>query len=351
MEAIIQEEASELIETFRKQSGNGKSVSTGNAFNAAILNALWQILTGDRFKQDDPELLSAIKMLTSNIQENRTIQGVATFMPWLVKMFPNWSGYNYMLKDVGPVTSFIWRSLTQHEETFQEGENRDFLDVYIQETRKTKDPKSPFHEKNSEINWVLVDLFIAGTETTSTTLSWTFMYLSKHQEVQKKLQQEIDKVVGNSRLPSVADRPMMHYAQAVMHETLRYASFIPFSLFHNTIHDTEFGGYSIPKDTMIIPNLWAVHHDPAIWGDPETFRPERFLNDKGEFQKNENFLAFSTGKRVCLGETLARDEYFIFLTSLFQRFEVRPDGEIDLEPFVGMVLSPKPNNFILKERF
>ncbi len=82
-----------------------------------------------------------------------------------------------------------------------------------------------------------------------------------------------------------------------MHEVMRDATLVPFGLFHNTIKDTEIGGYFVPKDTMIIPNLHAVHHDPEIWGDLG-FKPERFLNDKGEFQRNDNFMAFSTGKRV-----------------------------------------------------
>lgn len=200
------------------------------------------------------------------------------------------------------------------------------------------------------MNWVLIDMFVAGTETTSTTLSWTFLYMSKYPEVQKKMQAEIDKVVGNSRQPCLADRVEMPYTQSVMHEVLRDSSFVPFSIFHKTSDDTEIGGYFVPKDTMIIPNLHAVHHDPENWDGDASFRPERFLNEKGEFQRNENFMAFSTGKRACLGESLARDEYFIFLTTLFQKFHVSVDGEIDMEPFVGIVLSPKPHQFILKER-
>ncbi|XP_035709560.1 methyl farnesoate epoxidase isoform X2 [Folsomia candida] len=347
MESIIAEEAVELAE--RLQSHCGKPMSIQMAFNAAILNALWSLLTGERFKQDDPDLAATLNILTTSVQENNTIQGVATFLPFIAKWFPNLSGYTRMMRDVPLVTDFVWKTIPYHEETFQEGVKRDFLDVYIDEVRKTKDPNSPFHKSNSEMNWVLIDLFIAGTETTSTTLSWTFLYMAKYQAVQKKLHEEIDRVVGPSRQPCLNDRNEMHYTQAVMHEVMRDSTLVPFALFHNTTEDTEIGGYFVPKDTLIIPNIHAVHHDADVWGDLD-FRPERFLNEKGEFQRHENFMAFSTGKRVCLGEGLARDEYFLFLTTLFQKFHVSVDGEINMEGFVGLVLSPKPHKFILKER-
>jgi len=204
-----------------------------------------------------------------------------------------------------------------------------------------------------EIQFVLVDLFIAGSETTSTTLSWSFLYLSKFPEVQKKLQEEIDKVIGNSRLPSLTDRPSMIYTQAVIHEVLRYSTLAPFGLFHNTNREVQLGGYTIPKNTMIMPNLYAAHFDENLWEDPHRFNPERFISN-GEFKRNDAFMAFSTGKRACLGESLARDELFLFMTSLFQRFVVSTEverSEIDISPNVSSMLTPKPHKFILQERY
>jgi len=142
----------------------------------------------------------------------------------------------------------------------------------------------------------------------------------------------------------------MPYTQAVIHEILRYSSLLPFSVFHNTVKEVKLGGYTIPKDTLIIPNLYAAHFDEEAWGDPENFRPERFINEKGQFEKNDALMAFSYGKRVCLGESLARDELYIFLVSLFQRFEVSCETEPNITPDVSGVLSPKSHNFILKDR-
>jgi cytochrome P450 len=174
--------------------------------------------------------------------------------------------------------------------------------------------------------------------------------MAKNLNIQRKLQDELDKVVGKSRLPALNDRSELPYTQAVINELLRYSSLVPFSLFHKATKDVQLAGYTIPKDTMMIPNLYAAHFDKKTWKDPENFRPERFINDQGQYEKNDAVMAFSYGKRACLGETLARDELFLFFTSIFQRFTVECETEIDLTPIVGAVLSPKSHKFILKER-
>lgn len=201
--------------------------------------------------------------------------------------------------------------------------------------------------------FVVVDLFIAGAETTSTTLTWLFLYIAMFPEKQEKLHQELDRIVGNSRLPCLADRPDMPYTEAVIHETLRFSTLVPFSLFHNTLKDVEFQGYTIPKDTMIIPNVYEAHFDPIVWGDPENFRPERFLTKDGKFQRHEAMIAFSVGKRVCLGESLARDELFLFTTSLLQKFSVEMDPNSPrpkLESKFNQIVTPNPHKLLFHAR-
>src|SRR5690348_3513510 len=176
------------------------------------------------------------------------------------------------------------------------------------------------------ILFAVFDLFLAGAETTSTTLTWIFLYMARHPHIQEKLAEEIQRVVGNSRLPSLTDRPEMPYTEAVIHEVMRKVTLVPISVFHSTMEDVEFHGYQIPKETIVMINLYEVHNNIGLWGDPENFRPERFLSKDGtKFERREGFVPFSTGKRVCLGETLARDELFLFTSALFQAFEVSVD--------------------------
>lgn len=199
-----------------------------------------------------------------------------------------------------------------------------------------------------------LDLFIAGAETTSTGMAWFGLYLAAYPEIQEKLHQEILGVVGKSRLPSLDDRARMPYYEAVMQEVLRMSSFVYLSIFHSTLADAELGGYTIPKDTMIIPNLYSCNHDVEYWGDPEVFRPERFLSADGQTViRQEVTIPFSTGKRTCPGENLARAELFTFSTTICQRFQFGFDPNnlpASLEPDVNMVLNPKSHKLIFTQR-
>lgn len=135
---------------------------------------------------------------------------------------------------------------------------------------------------------------------------------------------------------------------------MRYSSMVPLAVFHSCLEDVTFKGYNIPKDTLVIPNLYCAMRDEKVWGDPDNFRPERFLSSDGKtLVKNEALMPFSTGKRICLGMTLAQDELFLFTSSLFQRFKVGPDpnGEkLTVDYHTASVLVPKPHNLVLHDR-
>lgn len=137
-------------------------------------------------------------------------------------------------------------------------------------------------------------------------------------------------------------------------ETLRFSSMVPLGLVHRAIEDAPLGGHKIPKDTLIFANLHYVHHDPEIWGDPENFRPERFLSpDSFTVVKHEALMPFSYGKRLCLGESLAKNELFLFITTLFKTFSVTwdPNGpKPGIEKVDGVVMSPRPHKLVFTER-
>ena len=151
--------------------------------------------------------------------------------------------------------------------------------------------------------------------------------------------------VPNGRLP---------YTEATLNELARIASIAAMGVFHTAMEDTKLEGYDIPKGSWICSNFHGVHHSKEIWGDPENFRPERFLSADGKTViKHDALMPFSVGKRVCLGETLARDTMFLFTTSLFQRFDIKlADDSLDVtySPKPGIVLSPQDFNVILTER-
>jgi cytochrome P450 len=148
----------------------------------------------------------------------------------------------------------------------------------------------------------------------------------------------------------------MPYTEAVIAETLRHSSIVPHGVEHRALRDTEYKGYLIRKGDIISPNLYSIHHDPGIWGDPENFRPERFLSPDGKtLKKHEALLAFSVGRRQCLGESLARDMLFLFAANVFQRFCIEwdnsgPDYGFQYENEMSVALIPKPYKVLLKDR-
>ena len=146
----------------------------------------------------------------------------------------------------------------------------------------------------------------------------------------------------------------MLYTEALIQEVMRYATLTPLGVVHRVTEDTEFHGYFIPKDSIVQANVCAVHNDPENWVNPESFNPDRFLSvDKFKMVRQPAFLAFSYGKRLCIGETLARDELFLFLITIFQNFMVEPDPFSpipSLQPRVGVSATPQPHKLILYHR-
>ena len=142
-----------------------------------------------------------------------------------------------------------------------------------------------------------MDLLLAGTETTSTALTWSLLLLIRHPDIQLKLQVELDKVIGRNRLPNLEDRSRLPYVESFVQELLRYCSVAPLGLPHMASGDvtTSDGKYRIPKGTVVFPNLYHVVNDPDVFPNPRKFNPSRFLDNNGQFVKNDRNVVFGLG--------------------------------------------------------
>ncbi|KAM6219190.1 cytochrome P450 2J2-like [Rhynchocyon petersi] len=337
LEERIQEEAYYLIEAIQEEKG--QPFDPQFKITNAVSNIICSITFGERFEYEDvqfQELLKLVDEVTRLEVEMSSI--IFNIFPWIMKFLPG--PHQTVIKDWEKLKLFVYQMIENHKKDWNPDEPRDFIDAYLKEiTKHTGNATSSFDEENLVCS--TLDLFVAGTETTSTTLRWALLYMALNPEIQEKVQAEIDKVIGQAQQPSIANRDNMPYTNAVIHEVQRMSNIVPMNVARSLQHDTNVAGYYLPKETMVMTNLTALHRDPKEWATPNTFNPEHFL-ENGQFKKRESFLPFSMGKRVCLGEQLARTELFIFFTAFLQKFTFQPPAneKLSLEFRKGAIVSP-----------
>nr|XP_042716997.1 cytochrome P450 2F3-like [Chrysemys picta bellii] len=313
----------------------------------AVSNVICSIVFGDRFDYQDGSFLTLVGLINRNFQLLSSPWGqMYNIFPGLMSCLPG--PHNRIFENFEQLQLFVLERVKMHQESFDPNCPRDFIDCFLLKMeQENQDPLSYFHTET--LVMTTHNLFFAGTETVSTTLRYGFLLLMKYPEIQAKVHAEIDQVIGRHRSPSVEDRSLMPYTDAVIHEVQRFGDVIPMGLPHVVTRDTHFRGFLLPEGTNVLPLLFSVHNDPAQFKDPATFDPVHFLDPSGGFRKHDAFMAFSAGKRVCLGEGLARMELFLLFTTILQRFVltplVRPE-DIDISPLMsGLGNVPRPYKF------
>ena len=165
-----------------------------------------------------------------------------------------------------------------------------------------------------------------GMETTATAVRWALLLMALNPEIQQQVREEILEKIGD-RPPKLSDRQSMHYSEAVLLEVHRFASISSPGLPHRSVAACKIRGFDIPENSIVLTNLYVVHHDPSIWPAPDRFDPEaNFIRrDKQGAIKLVNleyFIPFGLGKRTCIGESLAKQELWIYFVGILQKFTI-----------------------------
>ncbi|TNN66582.1 Cytochrome P450 2G1 [Liparis tanakae] len=331
MEEWIQEEITHLLA--RIDDTKATPFDPTYFLSCSVSNVICCLVFGQRFSYDNQHFLSLLQIIAETLKFGSSPFGqLYNIFPRLMEWLPG--RQHKVFARIEELKGFIIKNIQEHQDTMDPGSPRDYIDCFL--TRLTQDkhvPTSEFHHDN--LVSTVLNLFLAGTETTSSTLRFALSVLIKYPKIQVKMQQEIDSVIGQQRCPYMEDRKSLSFTDAVLHEIQRLMDIIPMNVPHYALQDISFRGYTIPKATIIIPLLHSVLRDEKQWETPWSFNPQHFLDQKGNFKKNQAFLPFSAGKRACVGESLARMELFLFLVSLLQRFTFSYPGgpdSIDLSP-------------------
>ncbi|XP_051899816.1 cytochrome P450 2B19-like isoform X2 [Pristis pectinata] len=289
IEEKIIEEAGFLVE--RIKSYKGQPFDTDVITNFATANIICSIVFGDRFDYDNETFLrignlvhESFRLLGSPMVQLFNAYPFLRFLPGSHKeICTHFTKLKMCLKNIIEV---------KHKD-MNENDIRSFIDTYfVKQKEESGNPATYFHEKNLLIT--TSDLFIAGMGTAATTIRWAMYIMMKYPDIQKKVQEEIDRVIGSDRSPRMEDRKHMPYTDAVIHEVQRFANIAPLGIPRSTTVDVNFQGYFIPKGTYIIPLLASVLYDKTQWEKPDEFNPGHFLDASGKFVKRDAFIPFST---------------------------------------------------------
>ncbi|KAM6169966.1 cytochrome P450 1A4-like [Rhynchocyon petersi] len=342
LEEHVTEEVSELVKAFRELTSKNGGFDPRSVITCAVANVVCALCFGKRYEHNDEEFLKIVKT-NDELLKASSAANPADFIPcfrYLPLRIVNAPREFYRA-----LNQFIAQHVQDHFITYDKDHIRDITDALINTCHNKHAAAKTATLNDDEIISTVSDLFGAGFETVSTCLYWSFLYLICYPEIQAKIQEEIDKNIG-LKSPRFEDKKLLPYTEAFINEIFRHVSFLPFTIPHCTTVDTTLNGYFIPRKTCIFINMYQVNHDETLWEDPNLFRPERFLREKGELNKSlvEKVLMFGMGIRKCLGEDVARNEIFIFLTTILQQLKLEkcPGAHLDLTPMYGLVMKPRP---------
>ncbi|XP_055357769.1 cytochrome P450 2J6-like [Paramacrobiotus metropolitanus] len=346
MENIILQEADTLIDHFRNT--NGAPFNPRLPITNAAANVISAILLGKSFQYGDPEFRVVSEAMTEGIKlvlvaARRSSFPILNYLPLgKVKKF---------IESFRSSVNFLKKVVREHEDTRVPDVHRDFIDAWLDHAQKPGSPSGQaFTAEKLESS--LLDLFGGGFETTATTLQWTIAMLLHHPEVQDKIHETLDRSTSRGAQITLQDREALAYVEAVIWETLRMYTVIPFAVPHMSTEDAAIGRYTIPKDTRVVLHLHSIHHDPDLWEEPETFKPERFVVN-GKLHAPDYFIPFSAGRRSCIGEQLARKEVFLVFANLMQNFIFsvpKGQGLPSLKMNDAVVMYPDPFDVVVTPR-
>ena len=324
LEQLIASVGDEMLDKFFQTQG--APCDPYQTLLITVMKSMSFLLTGQRATDNDPiiDLFQKFSNLAEHILTlgNRSVR-IYDLFPWLRFLgLKSWQSVEALRE----TRQQLWERIRQVAKDHPEN---DSLATLLLSHVSLGDSAGPSKLREGDASVTCTNLLFAGIATTTNTAYALINLLAHTPSVQETIYKEGCRVLPDGTLVTLQNKPQMHYTAATILEALRYVTTAPVGVGHRCITDVEISGHFIPKDTRIFTNLWGLHHDPDVWGDPERFRPERFLDNDGHLVPadhiyRKNLLPFGAGTRVCVGESLALARLFIWIARLIQRFRRTP---------------------------
>ncbi|CAF2146452.1 unnamed protein product [Brassica rapa] len=316
------------------------------------LNVIMRMMTGKRFCEEDEGGKEKISLefqeLVAEILELSSAGNPADFLPAL--QWYDYKDYIKRAKKVGEkMDSLLQGFLDEHRANKGRLEFTNTMIAHLLDSQE----KEPHYYNDVTIKGLILMMVIGGTDTSALTVEWAMSNLLNHPQVLETTRQNIDTHIvpsssSNRRLLKEDDLVNMNYLNCVVSETLRLCPVAPLMVPHFSSSDCVIGGFDVPRDTIVLVNLWAIHRDPSVWDDPTSFKPERFEDRDQLGQYNGKMMPFGLGRRVCPGLGLANRVVGLVLGSMIQCFEWESGsgGPVDMTEGPGLSM-PKAEPLVV----
>ncbi|CAI5450787.1 unnamed protein product [Caenorhabditis angaria] len=329
MQEKILIEVQDIFKNFDSTVGSGEEIDIPLRFYNGVANVINQATFGYRFEDGvkDKEFLRLKKLIDwQNDELGKPLIFLQFFVPALRKFIPGNQAANVLKKFKDDFYGFFNEQIKQHRKTidFESEENGDYCEAYLKEQKK-REAEGDFESfSDIQLSNMCLDLWFAGLLTTTTTISWALSFILHNPDVENKIYEELDKVIAEDRLITTSDKNDLPYMNAFITETQRCANIVPVNAFHQTTRDTVIDGWPVKAGTGVIAQISTVMMDEKVFPNPEKFDPTRHIDkETRKFKKIDEMIQFSTGKRHCLGEGLARMELFLFISNFLKRYKMR----------------------------
>ncbi|XP_047307831.1 flavonoid 3'-monooxygenase CYP75B137-like [Impatiens glandulifera] len=327
----------------------GCSVNIGEMMFLMVINVVTNMLWGSSVSASERASIgSEFRKVVEEITQQIGKPNVSDFIPWLAwfdlqgvckKMRKSGMKFDRIFNDVIDKSRRLGMNELDGDE---DGGIKDFLQVLL----KLKDEKNAkISLTMNHIKALLLDMVVGGTDTTSNTIEFAMAEMMNKPEIIKKVQEELDNVVGKNKMVQECHIPNLPYLTSVMKEVLRLHPALPLMVPHCPSDSRVIGEtYTIPKSARVFINVWAIHRDPLLWENPLEFNPDRFVEGRGDYSgKDFSYIPFGSGRRSCAGIVMAERMTMFSLASLLHSFDWKlPEGEkLNIEEKFGIVLKKR----------